>query len=961
MPKLSTVECSRADDAKESVRELLTRPCTVSLPSTKTLAGMPVLWMPGYKVGSHYFGPQPADIMFIGKCLTDDDVREDRPFSEYVGDFMRGACEYYGLEYEGIYVTNLMKFAMPYRGVNVPSPWLNCGIHTLHQEIAIVQPKFILCLGADVVKAVAQSKQAKLKNFRGEVHDIAGAKVMATNSPADVLRNPEKQGEFSSGFRAFSDVVKGGSIEEEVDYRYLKTLEEFEQAVKEMMPENRFALDCEWEGDSHVSGRLMSVQVSPKPKVSFVFCFYLPVEGFELKNQSRGVELLRQLLQRPHVQACGHNFRADMKWLRCIGLDLTHQFVNNGFDTMLASHLLMETNEHGLTACLLRDTDMNKYDAAVEQHLDRKIHHSEMPLSVLLPYAAADTDATFRLWEKYEARLWSDHIKRCAEMGVEDQVGAVMSPRRARAKGVPWVNSLWNLYRFVVLPVNSVINEMEEEGLLIDTDRLIAMIDLFNRKKLEMLQEIRHVVCDPQFNPNSVNQKRILLFGDPNYVDDTGRKPLCLGLRPVKSSGKRSKMWDELEHRGLVWYEEGVGWKSNQYNPSCDSETLGILAEAGSFEAEMLRDYSYIDQICKNFLRDEEENPETGIIDYQKGLVGLMHEDKRVRTSISQMTETGRWRSARPNCQNFPKAREADLHRIFHGFKVPKIRSGIIAAPGHVLIEADFSSAEIWTLAYISDDPVMKEDLRKVDASGSPISLHSTVALEVFKIKETVEEFERIRSEGGPLGEKYELYRIAAKSINFGIPYQRSGTAIARLCQRLGVPCQEEDGNGWVASWYDRYKEAAKYIEFCKNSVFDPQHIRMPFGRLRHFIPSVYEDVCAAMQREACNAPIQGTVADALSYALVLLQRARDDFQLKSKILLAIHDAVLMMVPYEEIPKVCESLHWALSDSVEVPGTGLHYDIDIEMGMRWGEKLPKPVVAALKDGLWETVSDQLVL
>jgi len=960
-PPPSSLETDRYDDPVVAVKELMTKPCSVLLPDTAKLKGQPVLWYPGYKVGIPEFGPRQSDVMFVGKMMIDEDMDAGMPFSGNLAALMSETCSTYGISYQGSYVTNVVKFQMPYRGVNVPASWMKAGRHTLQQEIAVVKPKFILCLGADAVKAVMNTNSATLKSYRGAVHyHNSGAAVMGTNSPADILRNPEKTDEFKTGFRLFAEQVRGVEAVNDTAYIYIKSLEKLREVVAECMQYRNFAMDCEWEGDSHTSGHIMTIQFSPMPRLSYVLCLHLPVDNFRIESQAKAVEILRPLLQRQDVRVCGHNFRADIKWLRDIGLDLTYQFCVNGFDTILGSHLLSETNEHGLTACSLRDTDIGKYDTEVEEFLRQKTMHWEMPTEVLLPYAAADADATFRLWDAYEQRLWDDHTTRCKELGVEDPYAAVMSPIRAKARGETWVNSLWNLLRSIVLPVNSVINEMEEEGLLLDMQTMIDLIDMFRRKKQAMLAQIREVACDPFFNPNSSKQMQRFLFGDPNLVDEDGKSVFCLGLRPVKSTGKRSKVWSELEAKGQVWYEDGFGWKSTQYNPSSDAETLGILADAGSYEAELLRDFKYVDQICKSFLRDKEENPETGMVEYVKGLVGLTHADGKLRTTISQLTETGRWRSSRPNAQNWPKSRESDLQRIFYPEHVPKIRSGIVAPPGHVLIEADFSSAEIWTLAYISDDKVMKEDLHKKDSQGNHISLHSTVALEIFKLDMDVEEFERRREEKGPEADRLNLLRVAAKSVNFGIPYQRGGKAIARLCQRMGVPCEEDDGNGWVESWYDRYKDAAKYIDFCKGSVYDPQYIRMPFGRCRHFIPSIYEDVCAAMQREACNAPIQGTVADALSYSAVLFQRKRDDLGLKTKVLLAIHDALLVQAPYDEVPAVMDLLQWSMSDAVFVPSTDLHYEIDTEIMYRWGKKFSKEVTAALVSGNWREVEDQLI-
>ena len=96
---------------------------------------------------------------------------------------------------------------------------------------------------------------------------------------------------------------------------------------------------------------------------------------------------------------------------------------------------------------------------------------------------------------------------------------------------------------------------------------------------------------------------------------------------------------------------------------------------------------------------------------------------------------------------------------------------------------------------------------------------------------------------------------IKSPDDNNRIPYQRGGAAIARQVQREGVACTEDDGKKWVEEWYSRYEGCAKFIQACKDAVFTPGYVITPWGRVRRFHKSVYDDVNHAMQREACNFP----------------------------------------------------------------------------------------------------------
>lgn len=291
-------------------------------------------------------------------------------------------------------------------------------------------------------------------------------------------------------------------------------------------------------------------------------------------------------------------------------------------------------------------------------------------------------------------------------------------------------------------------------------------------------------------------------------------------------------------------------------------------------------------------------------------------------------------------CQNLPKGREGDLAKLFPtADKVPPVRTCLLAQPGCVLVEADFESAELFTLAWLAHDDRMKADLERVDENGEPISLHSIRAVDCFQLDMAVTDFDKRRKGTGAEAKRLSGLRVAAKSVNFGIPYQRGAKAIARQVQREGVPCTIDDAQTWIDSFYSDYDKVGAFIQECKNSVYDPGHLRTPFGRIRHFHESSDEAAMAAQEREACNFPIQSTVADAISMSLRLLKEERDRRDMRFKLVLTVHDSVILEVPYEEVPEVKKILKWIMCDRVVVPNIGLHYGLDIEVFKRWNEKL----------------------
>jgi uracil-DNA glycosylase family 4 len=854
-------------------RWCMCQPFNLELLPAGKYSAVRVKWVPGHIIGDKSgYGPRHSDIMVVGNVPSEKEIGNGRLWIGPAANLTKTEFKRYGLSLKGCYGTYVNKFNYPYPNMKtMPAAWVKEGAYFLQQEIRIVQPKYILLMGADALKSVF-GRSAKVKTYRGMVSDFCGAKVMVTNNPSDLVRNPEKMDTFRQDLEKFSAVVRGSASKpQDVNYHVIRNEEQMKGMVEECLKYKMFAMDCEWNGDDHIDGHLLTVQVSCKSGEAYVVVLRSDVGGTQFSpSKSTAVRMLGQILKRPGVGVAGHNFRADLKFLREIGLDISDQLAHNGFDTMLAHHLLMESAEHNLTACALADTDMGRYDHEVDEYLNKGIMHWDMPESVLHPYAAGDADATFRLYEVYRKQLWDDHVEMCEERSLDPKEEEKYGPECSRECGTPWTPSRWNLFKHVVMPVNKAINEMEMTGIVTDPKRVHDMAKAFAMKRDQILEELRIMIHEPEFNPRSSLQVARLLFGKPGGECKDGVVHTQLGYTPIKTTGKRSKMWDaciadeevyyiedpEFEERdGVEVMVREAGWNSDFHAPSTDAESLAVLAEDfESVEADMLRSYRFIDQICKNFLVLPEvvEGDEV----FKSGLGGCIKRDGRIHTTFSQLTETGRYRSAKPNLQNIPKAREGDLAKLFSKEeKLPPIRTCLMSPPGHVLIEADFESAELFTLGWIARDDNMKRDLELRDAKGEKISLHTTQAINIFKLDMTPQEFDLARKGDSAEAKRLGGLRIAAKSVNFGIPYQRGAAAIARQVQREGVQCTTQEAQQWIDNFYGNYKQVGEFIQMCKDSVTNPQYLTTPYGRRRHFHQSTDDAAMAAQQREACNFP----------------------------------------------------------------------------------------------------------
>lgn len=254
---------------------------------------------------------------------------------------------------------------------------------------------------------------------------------------------------------------------------------------------------------------------------------------------------------------------------------------------------------------------------------------------------------------------------------------------------------------------------------------------------------------------------------------------------------------------------------------------------------------------------------------YTDTLQEHMHpETKRVHTSFSlAATTTGRLSSSDPNLQNIPIRTEAGR----------KIRRAFIAPPGHKIISADYSQIELRLLAHIADIPQLQE------AFAQGIDIHAATASAMF---------------GVPLDQMNPDLRRQAKTINFGIIY---GISAFGLAVRLGIPNNE--AATFIKQYFERFPGIRTYIEDTKKFCREKGYVTTLFGRVCHYpqIKSGNPSERAGVERQAINAPIQGTAADIIRRAMVRMEDALHAERLSARMLLQVHDELVFEAPDEEI------------------------------------------------------------
>jgi len=273
----------------------------------------------------------------------------------------------------------------------------------------------------------------------------------------------------------------------------------------------------------------------------------------------------------------------------------------------------------------------------------------------------------------------------------------------------------------------------------------------------------------------------------------------------------------------------------------------------------------------------------------------------RVHTNFNQTgTATGRLSSSEPNLQNIP----------IRGETGSKIRKAIIAPPGAYLLSADYSQIDLRVLAHLSRDTSL------IAAFAQDEDIHATTASKIFGI---------------PAAEVTSEMRRNAKTVNFGVVYGMSDYGLEQATN-----LSREEAAQFIALYFEKYPKVKQYLEATKEQAHKLGYVQTVLGR-RRFLPEINSPnrmVREAAERMAINAPVQGSSADIIKIAMINLHREMEKRNLRSKMLLQIHDELLFEVPDEEVEKMKSLVAELMSGAVEL---SVPVKIDIKLGRNWGE------------------------
>lgn len=381
---------------------------------------------------------------------------------------------------------------------------------------------------------------------------------------------------------------------------------------------------------------------------------------------------------------------------------------------------------------------------------------------------------------------------------------------------------------------------------------------------------------------------------DKGVLEGLGRewRDVLLGYeeRIYRVAGTRFNLNSPIQLSEIMYGKLGLptkGIKKTQKGYSTDSSALEKLAR--NYELpELMLAYRHLHKLLTTYVEaiPRQVDPLTG----------------RIHSNFRQTgTGTGRLSSSDPNLQNIPIA-TAEGRRI---------RQAFVAAPGYVFVAADYSQIELRLLAHLSGDESLLESFR------ADQDIHTSTARELLRIAPGVEVTKEQRRIG--------------KTMNFGIIY---GMSAFRLGQELGIPIGE--AQNYIDTYFSRYKGVKVYFDECKQQAESHDEVRTISGRRRVLteISGIGERDTGFLNRVALNAPIQGSAADVVKFAMIRMYRVIREQSLDAHLVLQVHDELI----YEVNSLIASEFKKTLKDCMEnVIELRVPLRVEVSQGTDWDE------------------------
>ena len=573
------------------------------------------------------------------------------------------------------------------------------------------------------------------------------------------------------------------------------------------MEQEYVAFDTETEGLNSLETNLVGISFSWSENKGY----YIPFNSSFLKIDDILNEL-KPFFESIHIKKVGHNLKFDMNVLFKYNITVEQPL----FDTMVAHYLINPDMRHNLNS--LSESYLNYSPISIESLIGKKgknqLSMKDISVEEITNYACEDADLSLRLKNIFDKELESNQVQK--------------------------------IFKEIEIPMISVLNEMETQGVKIDTQYLNKLEKEFEAE-LSILKEGIFEKCGLEFNLNSPKQLGDVLFDKLKLVS-----------KPKKT-------------------------KTGQYSTS--EEVLSELANDHDIIKQIL-DWRSLDKLQNTYVKSL-PNEVSVITD-------------RIHSNFNQtVTSTGRLSSNNPNLQNIPI-------RTQNGQKIRK--AFIPRNNDFILMAADYSQIELRVIASLSNEENM------IDAFLKDQDIHTITASKIYNIDpDNVSRNQRSN----------------AKTVNFGIIY---GVSAFGLSQQTELTRMES--KVMIENYFKNYPKLKNYmseqIEFARNQGY----VQTMMGR-RRYLPNINSQnnmLRSSAERNAINAPIQGTAADIIKIAMININNKLKNQSLKSKMILQVHDELVFDVFKSEKDIVSRIVKDTMESAVNLL---VPLKVDMEFGENW--------------------------
>ncbi len=415
-----------------------------------------------------------------------------------------------------------------------------------------------------------------------------------------------------------------------------------------------------------------------------------------------------------------------------------------------------------------------------------------------------------------------------------------------------------------------------------DFERDKTLIDLYEKMEMPLIR----VLADMEYQGFKIDTSMLARYGV-----DLGKELSIIEERIRRECDEPDLNIASPTQLGIILFEklklDPKAKKNSKGNYSTDEETLLELSDTSPIINDILQ-FRGIKKIISTYI-----DPLPSLIDQKTG---------KIHTTFNQsLTATGRLSSVKPNLQNIPIRTEMgrEIRRAF----ISSYEDGFI-------VSADYSQIELRIMAALSSDPDMTEAFRE----GKDI--HTSTASKIFKVTED---------------EVSREQRSKAKVANFGIIY---GISSFGLSQRLHIPRKES--KILIDEYFANYPKIHEYIETMKEKAKKDGYVETLLHRKR-YLPNIHSKnqiVRGLAERNAVNAPIQGTAADIIKLAMINVYNKINELNLRGRMILQVHDELLFDVPKEEVDTIVKLVTQEMENVLKI---GIPLTVECNKGINWLE------------------------